>query len=242
MRYAACVMNRRSLGACTCILFVAASGCGRDRVSAPMAEPSASAAGPHATATASASASADAPGKGGPLQEIAGDGPLVEGRVAFEGMARPVKGGVSVHGVTLDEGVVTRHLGAQGKGGADAHLGARVRVVATLEKVESHPKPGEPVMQMRTGTFFAPRAVESITLVKPAEVLEGTLARSKGLFAIGGRMVTSDDLEWSLRDAKPGDRVRLWGQPRTYVCPPQAQCLIEGSIPLFDIGRAEKLP
>ncbi len=203
-----------------------------------MAEPSASAAGPHATASASAAASAEAPGKGGPLREIAGDDPLVEGRVAFEGMARPVKGGVSVRGVTFDEDVVTRHV----KGSVDAHLGARVRVVATLEKVESHPKPGEPVMQMRSGAFFAPRAVESIAVVKPAEVLEGTLARSKGMFAIGGRMVTSEDLGWALRDAKSGDRVRLWGQPRTYVCPPEAQCLIGGSIPIFDIGRAEKLP
>ena len=38
-----------------------------------------------------------------------------------------------------------------------------------------------------------------------------------------------------------GDRVRLYGQPRTYVCPPDAQCLIGGSIPIFDIGRAERM-
>lgn len=246
MRYAAGVMNRRSLGARgVCVCFVVAvsttGGCSREPVSAPMAQPSATAtaASPHASAAPSTSPE---PTKGGPLREIPGDDPLVEGRVAFEGMARPTKGGVSVRGVTLDEDVVARHLGAQGKGGVDAHLGARVRVVATLGKVENHPKADEPAMQMRSGTFFVPRAVESITVVKPAEVLEGTLARSKGLFAIGGRMVTSDDLGWSLRDAKPGDRVRLWGQPRTYVCPPQAQCLIEGSIPLFDVGRAEKLP
>lgn len=156
-------------------------------------------------------------------------------------MARPTKGGVSVRGVTLDEADVARLLEREAKG--DAYLGARLRVVATLQKVENAPqKPGEPVMQMRVGTFFVPRAVESITIVKAAEVLDGVLSRSKGMFAVGGRLVTSEDLGCALRDAKSGDHVRLYGQPRTYVCPPDAQCLLGGSIPLFDIGRAERVP
>ncbi len=243
VRYDGHVKTRVRLGIVGAMgLVLGALGCGRERVATPM-EPSASSAAPTPTPSVSASSAAAPPSnKDASLRELSADEPLAEGRVAFEGMARPTKGGVDVRGVTLDEGDVSRRLGAQGKGSPDAHFGARLRVVATLEKVESHPKAGEPVMQTRSGTFFVPRAVESITIVKPAEVLEGTLARSKGMFAIGGRMVTSADLDWSLRDAKSGDRVRLWGQPRTYVCPPQAQCLIEGSIPIFDVGRAERLP
>jgi hypothetical protein len=218
-------------------LFIAvASGCGPEHVSAPT---SAQATREDLTA-ARAPSPAPPSDKGAPLREIPGEEPLVEGRVAFEGMARPTKGGVNVRGVTLDDAEVARYLAAQTQG--DAHLGARLRIVATLRKVESPPqRPGEPVMQMRTGTFFVPHAIESITIVKPAETIEGTLSRSKGLFAVGDRLVTSEDLGWSLRDAKTGDRVRLYGQPRTYVCPPDAQCLIGGSIPLFDIGRAEHM-
>ena len=96
-------------------------------------------------------------------------------------------------------------------------------------------------IQQHRCSVFVPHSIESITIVKPAETIEGTLSRSKGLFAVGDRLVTSEDLGWSLRDAKTGDRVRLYGQPRTYVCPPDAQCLIGGSIPLFDIGRAERM-
>lgn len=232
--------EHRTLPAALTVIALAMStvGCGREVASVPaLPEPSSGA------PASSASVSEAPPQSAGPLREIAGEEPLAEGRVAFEGMARPTKGGVSVRGVTFDEADVSRLLPAKGRGGAEAHLGARLRVVAVLEKVESAPqKPGEPVMQMRVGTFFVPRAVESITIVKAAEVLDGVLSRSKGMFAVGGRLVTSEDLGWALRDAKSGDHVRLYGQPRTYVCPPDAQCLIGGSIPLFDIGRAERVP
>lgn len=219
------------------LVWACASGCGREVAAVPaLPEP------PSPPPSASTSVSAAPPKNVGPLREIAGEEPLAEGRVAFEGMARPTKGGVSVRGVTFDEADVSRLLPANGRGGVEAHLGARLRVVAVLEKVESAPpKPGEPVMQMRVGTFFVPRAVESISVVRAAEVLEGVLSRSKGMFAVGARLVTSEDLGWALRDAKEGDKVRLYGQPRTYVCPPEAQCLIGGSIPLFDIGRAERV-
>ncbi|MBK8212792.1 MAG: hypothetical protein IPK71_03505 [Myxococcales bacterium] len=229
--------NRRFVAGGVALVWACASGCGREVASVPaLPEP------PSAPPAASTSVSAAPPKSVGPLREIADEEPLAEGRVVFEGMARPTKGGVSVRGVTLDEADVSRLLQANGRGDAEAHLGARLRVVAVLEKVESSPqKPGEPVMQMRVGTFFAPRAVEAITVVRAAEVLEGVLSRSKGMFAVGDRLVTSEDLGWSLRDAKTGDRVRLYGQPRTYVCPPDAQCLIGGSIPLFDIGRAERM-
>jgi hypothetical protein len=75
-------------------------------------------------------------------------------------------------------------------------------------------------------------------------MIEGTLARSKGFFSLAGRLIIRDDLAWSLAPSggREGDRVRLYGQPRTVVCEPGAQCLIEGSLPLFDVGRAERLP
>jgi hypothetical protein len=60
---------------------------------------------------------------------------------------------------------------------------------------------------------------------------------------VGQHLVRRDDLDWSLVAGwKDGDRVRLWGQPRVVVCDPRAQCLLGGSIPMFDVGRAQKLP
>ena len=93
---------------------------------------------------------------------------------------------------------------------------------------------------MRVGDFFSARRVHAVAIVAPPVVIEGTVSRSKGLLQVGDHLVTRDDLAWSLQGKDPiGKRVRLWGQPRTHVCDPRAQCLVGGTIPMFDVGRAE---
>ena len=84
----------------------------------------------------------------------------------------------------------------------------------------------------------------SVDVVAEAEVIEGPLGRSKGMYTVAGRLVSPSDVNWSLspRGVKQGDRVRLFGQSRTVVCEPEAQCLSTGSLPMFDVGRGEKLP
>ncbi len=175
------------------------------------------------------------------------DGPLEEGLVSFEGMVRPTKGGYDVRGVAFDDSEVRRRMaGAMDVIPSDPEwfLGARVRVRCVLRMHSVTPKKGGLVEQTREGTFFLPSRIEAIELVKNAETLEGVLARSKGYFSLNGHLVSSDDLAWSLapNGGTPGDRVRLRGQSRTVHCAPNAQCLIGGSLPLFDVGRAERLP
>ena len=100
------------------------------------------------------------------------------------------------------------------------------------------------IMQTRSGSWFQVVRVNAAEVVKPAEIIEGTLARSKGFFTVGGRLLRRDDLAWALSPTggQEGVRVRVYGQSRTVVCGPEEQCLIEGSLPLFDVGRAVRLP
>ncbi len=176
------------------------------------------------------------------------DDALPEGRVAFVGMVRPVKGGHEVRGVFFDGESIPTALAKSSVDGvpsdADWFLGAKVRVTATLIRHESPPPRADGLAeQRREGSFLEASKLELAELVARAEVLEGPIHRSKGLFQIGDRMVSRSDLEWSLPGGfSEGDRVRLWGQPRTHVCDPRAQCLQGGSIPLFDVGRGKKLP
>jgi len=182
--------------------------------------------------------------------EIADDAPLREGFVAFEGMLRPVKGGLDVRSVVLDESVVRKAMAQSADGlpsDPDWFLGARVRVVVTLvfHQGGSARGPNGEIMQVREGPSFEAKAPISIELRKNAEIIEGTLGRSKGFFELGGHLISSEDLAWALTGkggAQSGDRVRLRGQSRTYVCPPMAQCLTSGVLPLFDVARAERLP
>lgn len=165
--------------------------------------------------------------------------PLRAGVVAFTGVVRPTKGGYSVLGVVLDRGDVETKSGAR----EAALLGAKLRVVAHLERrPPASPQADGIVAQTRDGGFHVIELHE-VEIIAPPEVIEGVVSRSKGLFQVGDRMVSQDDLAWSLQGEQPvGQRVRLWGQPRDYRCPPMAQCLIEGVIPMFDVGRAELLP
>lgn len=168
---------------------------------------------------------------------------LEEGHVSWEGMVAPTKGGYDVRGVTLDGEALPRLLGPL-EGGADGILGAIVRVTGHLERAgaDATNQEGGVAVQSRAGTWFVLTRLERVELVASAQMIEGVLGRSKGLYSVGARLVTPKDLAWSLRDVEVGTRVRLWGQPRTYVCQPHEQCLIEGSIPMFDVGRAELLP
>lgn len=167
--------------------------------------------------------------------------PLKAGLVDFQGVVRPTKGGYEVRGVVLAAERMARARQAGAVPTADEELlGARLRVVARLQ---TRPEPpatdGEAMVQTRGGGWMATELVE-LKLVAAPVMLEGTVSRSKGLFQVGDRMVSREDLAWSLRGVEPvGKRVRLWGQPRDYRCPPMAQCLLGGEIPMFDIGRAE---
>jgi hypothetical protein len=195
-------------------------------------------------------APSDAPPTSSTQSEQAADAPPKEGQhVVFQGMVRPTKGGYEVHGVIVDGGDLQKALAsAPGRDpkNSDWFLGAVVRIEGELHKHEAHPEqdPDGPVMQTRSGTWMQARRIDSASIVKPAEIIEGTLARSKGMFSLAGRLINREDLDWSLapNGARDGDRVRLHGQSRTVICEPNAQCLVEGSLPLFDIGRAERLP
>lgn len=179
-------------------------------------------------------------------KEIAPDAPLESGHVTFQGMVRPTKGGYDVRGVVMEDDALPKALmsarGADEKN-SEWFLGAIVRITGQLQKHEAPPpSPDGVVMQMRSGTWFQLERLEVASVVKPAEMIEGTLNRSKGFFAVGGHLVTADDVAWSLGPQRPaeGEKVRFFGQSRTVVCEPNAQCLIGGSLPLFDVGRAER--
>ncbi len=181
------------------------------------------------------------------VKKLEDESPLEIGDVVFEGMVRPTKGGFDVRSVTLDEPLVRRWM-TQAVDGTptdpDWLLGARVRVTATLR---AHDEPatskGGLAVQSRQGTFFLVARLDSIELVKNAETLEGTLARSRGFFALADHLIATDALEWSLapRGGHIGDHVRLRGQSRVAQCT-TPQCLLGGSLPLFDVARAERLP
>lgn len=181
---------------------------------------------------------------------LADGAPLEEGQVVFQGMVRPTKGGFDVRGVTLDGGETPPRVRLpQGDSGPplsyDGLLGAVLRVTAELRRVTSEPRAdGSPRVQSRGGMWFHAERVLDLELVKRPEVVEGEIQRSKGLFSVGPYLVERSELGWALPNdgGEKGGRVRLYGQPRTVVCEPNAQCLLGGELPLFDVGRAERLP
>lgn len=182
-----------------------------------------------------------------PAAEIPDGEPVREGRVVFEGMVVPTKPGHSVRGVVFDGDALPGAVAATaGKPAAsEALLGARVRVTATVVRREDPPPRGDGLAeQRREGSWLQAKSVESAAITTPPVVIEGKLLRSKGLFQVGEHLVTRSDIAWALAPdgAQDGDRVRLWGQPRVYRCAPHEQCLIGGTIPMFDVGRAERLP
>ncbi len=177
------------------------------------------------------------------------EGELLAGRRTFRGMVKPTKGGFEVRGVVLDGSALPDALAKSALDGTprDARwfLGAVVRVTAELTTHESESMKDDLAVQTRSGGWTSAIRVDAAELVHAAETIEGVVQRSKGLFQVGGYLVRRDDLGWSLAGSgggNEGDRVKLWGQPRIVHCNPGEQCLEGGSLPFFDVGRAEKLP
>lgn len=206
---------------------------------------------PTTTVTATAGVATEAPSPNAPPAveapspyRLGDEEPLREGLVELEGVVRPTKGGLDVRGVTIALETLQRALPPQSRRvGYDDLLGTKLRVVAELEARHADPPdPDEPAIQSRGGDWLVVRELHRATVLEPAVMIEGEVARSKGLLAVGKHLVTRADLAWSLVGVDPvGKRVRLWGQPRVHVCHPQAQCLIGGEIPMFDVARAELL-
>jgi hypothetical protein len=224
---------------------LAAGACAKAPETAVLTPP-VSSVSPVATAPATASVKADGPPEAPAHAKVLGENdPLEAGLVTFEGMARPAKGGLDVRGVVLDEVDVKPRL-ASPVADAETLLGARVRVTASLIEHDDAPSrsPRGERVQERSGHFFRAKQIVAVTVVAEAQVLEGTLGRSKGFFMLEGKLVDHHDLDRALlpKPAASGEHVKLYGQARTVVCDPRAQCLIEGSLPLFDIARAERLP
>jgi hypothetical protein len=160
-------------------------------------------------------------------------------------MVRPTKGGLDVRGVTFSFEALRTALA---KGEAlppryDDLLGAQLSVVARLVKGSSEQGSGDIVVQGRAGDWWRVEALISAQLVAKPQQIAGEVKRSKGYFAVGQYLVSPSDLAWSLQGGEAlGKRVHLWGQPRTVQCDPRAQCLRDGALPLFDVGRAEFAP
>ncbi|MEZ4439445.1 MAG: hypothetical protein R3B72_10170 [Polyangiaceae bacterium] len=185
-----------------------------------------------------------APTKTSAPLRLGDDEPLREGLVEMTGMVRPTKGGLDVRGVTFALETLTAALPpGSDEPGYDELIGAKLRVVAELHARHAASNDGDVAIQSRAGDWFEARRLVEASILAPAATLEGRVGRSKGFYAVGDRLVSREDLAWSLRGVDPvGKRVRLRGQPHTHVCPPQAQCLISGELPLFDVADAELVP
>lgn len=165
-------------------------------------------------------------------------------------MVRPTKGGYEIRSVLLEDAALPDALAKSAMDGIPKDpqwfLGAVVRVTAEIVAHDSPPPRSDGLAeQRREGSWLSSSTIEVAELLERAQQIEGTVTRSKGLFQVGQHLVRREDLAWSLASSgggKEGDRVRLWGQPRTVHCAPNAQCLEGGSIPMFDVGRAEKTP
>ena len=223
---------------------VAVGACANAPVEAPKLPPPAPAPVP-AAPTPVATAAKPNPEANEKSKVIGEHDKLEAGLVTFEGMVRPAKGGLDVRGVLLDESDVKGALAAPVTD-IESLMGARVRVTASLVEHDerANRSPDGEVSQERTGHFFRPKKIHAVTVVAAAQVLEGTLGRSKGFFTLEGKLVDHHELDRALapKPAASGERVKLYGQARTVVCDPHAQCLIEGSLPVFDIGRAVRVP
>lgn len=158
-------------------------------------------------------------------------------------MGVPTKGGVDVRGVTFSVEALSSALASAGAVHEDDLLGAKLAIVAELEQVSAPEAPEGIAVQSRAGTWLRPKRLLSARVVAPAQMITGEANRSKGFMVVGEYLVSRKDLAWALAGQDPeGKRVRLWGQPRTVVCDPNSQCLAGGSLPLFDVGRAELVP
>ncbi len=174
-------------------------------------------------------------------------GPIAEGLTTWRGMVVPTKGGFQIRDVTVEHGRFTELLFASAIDGLpsdpDWYLGAVVRVRGTVVRHADEAPDGGPIhAQRRAGSWLGASRLEWVELVKNAEQIEGVLHRSKGFFSVGKALVAPRDIGWAIAGAQEGDKVKLWGQLHVQVCDPRAQCLLEGSLPIFAVGRGKKLP
>lgn len=204
---------------------------------------------PPSAPSAASSGTPTAPAAPPPPEE---EGELTAGRRTFSGMVRPRKGGYEVRGVLIEDAALPDALAKSVMDGipsdSEWFLGAVVRLTAEIVAHEDEvdvPSKGGLAEQKSAGRELTTRKIETVELVARAEMVEGVLQRSKGFFELGKYLVNRQDLGWALAGSgggKEGDRVRLWGQPSIVHCKPEQQCLEGGSLPIFAIGRAEKLP
>jgi hypothetical protein len=191
----------------------------------------------------SASALASAPPVALAPTALGPDEPLREGLVSFEGMVMPTKGGYDVRGVTLDVTHFAERLAPPPGAPTSWPLGIRVKVVADLVSLGNAQGPGDDEgFQRRAGDDFRARPLIAVELLAPAERVEGKVERSKGFFSVGGKLVhrrDQDSSSGSLGSNYEGREVILWGQSETVPCAPNAQCLIQGELPLFKVAHAQ---
>lgn len=193
-----------------------------------------------AAADAAASTAATVLGVGQPLQA---------GVVTFTGMVVPAKGGYRIGDAVVDSAILTGALPqpvyTAGLENTEPEwfVGADLRVTGLLEQVSNPPSPSDEPSQRTASPGFALRRVDAVVVAAPAMMIEGTLSPSKGFFQLASYLINRDDLAWALppTGGAPGDQLRLWGQPHIVRCEPNAQCLLGGKLPIFVIGRAQRL-
>ncbi|MEM6788194.1 MAG: hypothetical protein AAF928_07760 [Myxococcota bacterium] len=190
------------------------------------------------------SATSTAPREAADARMLGDDERLAAGIVRFRGVARPSKRGIDIRSVPFDPEALRKALRSDDS--VEELFGAQVEVVAELTSRPSRPAQPTDAPTVQTdasGSFEAVRLLAA-SVVAPPAVIEGRVTRAKGLYAVGDRMVSRDDLAWALDggDDPLGKRVRLWGQPRDHHCDPRAQCLSGGIIPMFRVGRGQWLP
>lgn len=114
---------------------------------------------------------------------VADGAPLGDGLQTFTGMVRPTKAGLDVRGVVFDDDTLPRALGQTR---SEPLLGAMVAITADLVRHDVAPQPpGEPAIQMRSGTWHGVRKLERARVVAAPVVIEGVVTRSKGLVSVG---------------------------------------------------------
>ncbi len=179
---------------------------------------------------------------------IAPGQPLVAGHVTFTGMAVPTKGGYRVSEAVVDDTILTAALPKPASGAvieAEWFVGANLQITGMIEQIDAATSTtidGQQ-MQNRTGRWFALQRIDALAVANPAVMIEGTLAPSKGFFSLDKYLINRSDLDWALSPSggKAGERLRLWGQPYVVTCAPNAQCLIGGQLPIFVVGRAQRI-
>ena len=209
----------------------------------PSAEPELpSEAGPGSAATASPVAAEAA------ATIIAVGQPLQPGHVTFTGMVVPTKGGYRVGEAIVDGALLIAALPTPGRGAViedEWFVGAKLRVTGILEHVDATTAAPTDGLQTQTHTssWWALRRVDAVAVANPAVMIEGTLTASKGLFALDKYLINRSDLAWALapEGGKADEQLRVWGQPYVVTCAPNAQCLLSGQLPIFVVGRAQRL-